>query len=71
MGYVDGTQIRPKTIGGGINLKLYRHVPTNMIAELVIVQGPKVRVMRNPLDGVFQNVTDEEWSEWEEILEEE
>ena len=52
-------------------MKLYRHVPTNMIAELVIVQGPKVRVMRNPLDGVFQNVTDEEWSEWEEILEEE
>ena len=52
-------------------MKLYRHISTNTIAELVIIQGPKVRVMRNPLNGVFQNVTQEEWSEWEEILEEE
>ena len=54
-----------------MNLKLYRHIPTNTIAELVVIQGPKVRTMRNPLDGVFQNVTDEKWSEWELILEEE
>ena len=54
-----------------MTVKLYRHIPTNTIAELVITQGPKVRVMRNPLDGVFQNVTEEEWSEWEQILEEE
>ncbi len=52
-------------------MKLYRHIPTNTIAELVIIQGPKVRVMRNPLDGAFQNVTEEEWPEGEQILEEE
>ncbi len=54
-----------------MTVKLYRHIPTNTIAELVIIQGTKVRVMRNHLDGAFQNVTEEEWSEWEQILEEE
>ncbi len=52
-------------------VKLYRHISTNTIAELVIIQGPKVRVMRNPLTGTFQNVTADEWEQWEEILEEE
>lgn len=52
-------------------MKLYRNIDTNIIAELVIIQGPKVRVMRNPLTGKFQNVTADEWEQWEEILEEE
>ncbi len=52
-------------------MKLYRNLKTNLVCELIVIQGPKVRVLRNPLNGEFHNITDEEWSEWEMILEDE
>lgn len=52
-------------------MKLYRNIDTNIVCELVVIQGPKVRVMRNPLNGDFHNVNDEEWIQWELILEDE
>jgi hypothetical protein len=52
-------------------MKLYRNLKTNLICQLVVIQGPKVRDLRNPLNGEFHKVTDEEWSEWEMIVEDE
>jgi|TARA_B110000263_G_C14848308_1_gene302940 hypothetical protein len=52
-------------------MKLYRNISTNIVCELVVIQGPKVRVMRDPLSGQFYNVTDDEWPQWELIVEEE
>ena len=54
-----------------MNVKLYRNIDSNIVCELVVVQGPKVRVLRNPLNGDFHNVTEDEWIQWELILEDE
>lgn len=52
-------------------MKLYRNIDSNIVCELVVIQGPKVRVLRNPLTGDFHNVTEDEWIQWELVLEEE